>query len=123
MTLAVGPTDSDLTATEKSYNKMAVDADNYEEFALTDDQWYPQTQELQKLMIEISQVVRGALTIENTVIARKYFPTQTAGLGGPAPKLVAAVGDEETMKALLGTFENLYLPTPESGSVFAIDIY
>ncbi len=41
--LKIGATDSALSSTELNYNKVAVDADNYAEFALTKDQWYPQS--------------------------------------------------------------------------------
>ncbi len=74
-------------------------------------------------MLEVSKMLKNELKVEDSVIAKKYWPTQTAALGADVPKLIAAVGDEETMKALLGTFDNLYLPTPESGSLFAIDYY
>ena len=74
-------------------------------------------------MVEVSKMLKNELKVEESVIAKKYWPTQTAALGADVPKLIAAVGDEETMKALLGTFDNLYLPTPESGSLFAIDYY
>ena len=73
LALKIGTTDSGLTPTELALNKVAVDADNYEEFALTKDQWYPQSQELQRLMIELSKMSRGALAVENSVIAKKYF--------------------------------------------------
>jgi len=41
--LEIGPNDDDLTEEELRYNQVAVDADNYMEFALTKDQWYVQT--------------------------------------------------------------------------------
>lgn len=121
--LKIGAGQSGLTPTELNYNKVAVDADNYEELALTRDQWYPQTQELQKLMLEVSKMVKKELKVEDSVIAKKYWPTQTAALGAEVPKLLPLVGDEETMKSLLGTFENLYADTPAPGSLFAIDFY
>ena len=39
----IGPNDDDLTEEELRYNQVAVDANNYMEFALTKDQWYVQT--------------------------------------------------------------------------------
>ena len=123
ITLQIGPNDSALTPTELNYNKVAVDADNYEELALTRDQWIPQTQELQQLMLEVSKMVKKELAVEDSVIAKKYWPTQTAALGAEVPKLLPLVGDEETIKSLLGTFENLYADTPAPGSLFAVDFY
>ncbi len=74
-------------------------------------------------MLEVSKMVKKELAVEDSVIAKKYWPTQTGGLGAEVPKLLPLVGDEETMKSLLGTFENLYADTPAPGSLFAIDFY
>ena len=67
-------------------------------------------------------MVRKAILPETSVITKKYW-TQAATAGAAVPKLFALVGDEETIKSLLYTFDKLYLDTPDSGSVFAIDYY
>ena len=67
-------------------------------------------------------MTRGDLLPENSVIAKKYW-VEADTPGATAPKLITLVGDEETMKGLLWTYANLYLPTPAPGSVFAVDFY
>lgn len=74
------------------------------------------------LFKEVSRIVRGDLNVEDADIITKYFG-QADVEDADMPKLITLVGDEETSKALLGIFNNLYLPTPAPGSVFAVDFY
>lgn len=58
--------------------------------------------------------------IEDTRIISKYWDRPKSD---KKPKLFSLTGDEETMIALLGVFKNFYMPTPNPGSIFAVDFY
>ena len=99
---------------------MAVNVDKYDKLALTEDQWYMKSQEARNLLVEVSQIVRGALDLKDAKVINQYWRRHTSE---KTPKLFSLTGDEETIMALLGAFENFYLPTPNPGSIFAVDFY
>lgn len=88
--------------------------------ALSKDQWYLKSQEVQNLLVEVSKIVRGDITVDDTQIIRKYWNRPSTN---KTPKLFTLHGDDETAMALLGTFNNLKMPLPAPGSIFAVDFY
>jgi hypothetical protein len=116
----IGPSRAALTDKQLRLNDVAANANKYDKFALTKDQWYLQSQEVRNLLLEVSRVVSGLNDLEDTTIISKYWERPKSD---KKPKLFSLTGGDETMIALLGVFNNFYLPTPDPGSIFAVDFY
>lgn len=64
--------------------------------------------------------MRDELKIEDTKIIKKYW---TRDPTIRIPKLFTIHGEDDNLMALLGIFKSLFLPTPQPGSLFAVDFY
>jgi hypothetical protein len=70
----------------------------------------------------LSQVLRGAITIDNATIMNKYF-TQSDSSSAATPKLILLSADDAFLSNVLGLFNNLFIARPEPGAYVAVDFY